>query len=67
MKQTAAESAELKQALKHDPETPTLAAEAEAHPLEADEAVDEVERGLDDAHPESWVAREMLDSKAGAS
>jgi len=57
MKDTAEQSAELKMALKHDPETSLLRAEAERHPLEADEALLEVETGLDTAHPESWVAR----------
>lgn len=56
MKDTAAESAELKMALKHDPETPALAAEAEVHPLEASEAIQEVEVGLDSADAGSWVA-----------
>ena len=56
MKETAEESAELKMALKHDPETPALAAEAESHPQEADEALFEVEAGLDTAAPGSWVA-----------
>jgi hypothetical protein len=57
VKPTAAESAELKMALKHDPVTPELEAEAEAHPLEADEAIQDVERGYDDASPDSWVSR----------
>lgn len=56
MKDTAEQSAELKLALKHDPSSPALRAEARAHPLELDEACVEVERGLDDAHPASVVA-----------
>lgn len=56
MKDTADESAELKMALKHDAETPELAAEAERHPQEADEAIQDVENGYDTAAPDSWVA-----------
>lgn len=56
MKNTAGQSADLKMALKHDPCTPTLVVEAEAFPLEADEAVQEVKEGRDYCHPESWVA-----------
>ena len=58
MKDTAAESAELKQALKRDPVTDELRAEAEAFPLEADEAIAEVEAGHDTAAPGSWVAEQ---------
>lgn len=56
MKDTAEESAELKQRLKHDPNTQELEDEAERFPLEAAEAIDEVERGLEEAEPGSWVA-----------
>ena len=59
MKDTAAESAELKMALKHDTETPELAAEAAAHPQEADEALQDVENGYDTADPGSWVAHRL--------
>lgn len=55
MKPTAGESADLKMALKHDPLTPELAAEAEAFPLEAEEALREVEQGWDSAAPGSWA------------
>lgn len=63
MKDTAAESAELKMALKHDLETAELAAEAESHPLEADEACEDVRQGLDNAEPGSWVARVLGDDE----
>jgi hypothetical protein len=56
VKDTWQESADLKQALKHDPETPELAAEAAAFPIEAEEALSEVTRRLDTATPGSWVA-----------
>ena len=56
MKPTAEQSADLKMALKHDPATDHLRAEAEVHPLEADEACAEVTAGLDSCAPESWVA-----------
>jgi hypothetical protein len=59
MKATAGESAELKMALKHDPETPQLAAEADKFPLEADEAIQDVEGGYDTAAPGSWVANRL--------
>lgn len=59
MKETAAESAELKMALKHDPETAELAAEAVAFPAEADEALADVENGNDYAAPGSWVYRRL--------
>lgn len=61
MKPTADESAELKMALKHDPCSDALRAEAAAFPLEADEALQEVQRGLDIADPGSWVAQELED------
>ena len=53
---TADESAELKMALKHDRETDELAKLAQIHPQEADEALFEVEEGLDSAAYGSWVA-----------
>lgn len=59
VKATAAESSALKQALKHDRQTPELVAEAEAHPLEADEALYECERGWDVAEPGSWVYKRL--------
>jgi hypothetical protein len=59
MKTTAEESADLKMALKHDPRTQALDTEAETFPLEADEAVQEVEDGRDDCHPKSWVAEAL--------
>lgn len=65
MKETANESAELKQALKHDPETPHLAAEAEANPLEGDEAYFEVLEGRDTAEPGSWVANRQEGTMKG--
>lgn len=65
MKETAEESAELMMALKHDPWTPELDAEAEAFPLEADEAMRNVEENVDDCHPDSWVAREASQPKDG--
>lgn len=65
MKDTAAESAELKMALKHDPVTPELEAEAQAFPVEADEACSEVEDGLDTASPGSWVANQMNLNRRG--
>ena len=57
MKPNADESADLKMALKHDRWTPELHAEALAHPLEADEAIEDVRSGLDTAAPDSWVER----------
>lgn len=65
MKDTEEESAELKMALKHDPWTPELAAEAEAFPIEASEAIKEVEEKWDDCHPDSWVARVLLKGEPG--
>ena len=62
MKETAGESADLKMALKHDPETPELAAEAEAFPVEADEAMSEVENVYDTADPGSWVANRLREA-----
>ncbi len=59
MKDTAEQSAELKMALKRDPESAVLAAEAEAFPVEADEALTECEQGWDTATPGSWVARRL--------
>ena len=56
MKPTANESADLMQALKHDPVTGALRDEAKAFPVEADQAIADVEGGLDTAHPQSWVA-----------
>lgn len=56
VKDTEEESAELKMALKHDPMTDALAAEAKAFPLEAGEAIDNVERGYDTCATDSWVA-----------
>jgi hypothetical protein len=59
MKATAEQSAELMQALKHDPVTDALRAEAEAFPAEAAEALANVEGGLDEASPDSWVAEQL--------
>lgn len=56
IKPTAEESADLKMALKHDPVTPALAAEAVAFPVESEEALREVEEGHDTAAPGSWAA-----------
>lgn len=64
MKETAGESAGLKMALKHDPVTDALRAEAERFPLEADEAFCEVERGLDTADPGSWVHEQIRKENA---
>lgn len=59
MKETAEQSADLKMALKHDPVTDHLRAEAKAFSLEADEAYFEVLDGLDTCAPDSWIAEEM--------
>lgn len=59
MKETEEQSAELKWALKHDPVTHELRAEAEEHLNEAAEAIGEVELGLDTAAPDSWVAEQI--------
>jgi hypothetical protein len=61
MKDTAGESADLKQALKQDAETPALADEAERFEEEAREAIEEVEDGRDTAHPDSWVAHRIAE------
>lgn len=61
MKPTWQESADLKQSLKHAPVSPQLVAEAEAFPLEADEAYFEVVDGSDTCEPGSWVACLMGD------
>lgn len=60
MKDTAAESAELKMALKHDEETPALRRNADEHPQEAAEAIEDVAAGLDTATPGSWVAKAIV-------
>lgn len=57
MQETADESAELKQALKHDPATPEL--RAAANSLEGHEAYFECVDGLDTATPGSWAAEQM--------
>lgn len=54
LQETAEQSADLKQALKHDPVTDELRAAADSP--EGDEAVDECRRGYDTATPGSWVA-----------
>ena len=54
---TAEQSAEIKQALKHDPCSFQHVVLARRHFIEADEAVEEVENGHDTAHPDSWVAK----------
>ena len=59
MKETAKESATLKQQLKHNPLDPELEREAGEHPHEAEEAVWEVEQGHDTCSPGSYVAREL--------
>lgn len=59
MKDTEDESAALKQALKHQPLTPDLEAEAALHTQEAEEAVWEVEQGLDTRSTGSYVDREL--------
>lgn len=59
MKDTAEESAVLKQRLKHEPLTPELEREVEDHPQEAEEAVWEVEEGYDICSPGSYVAQEL--------
>lgn len=56
MKPIAHESADLKQRLKHAPLTAALRAEAEIHTAEAEEAVWEVQEGLDTCSPGSYVA-----------
>jgi hypothetical protein len=61
MRDTAKESADLKQALKHEPVTDELRAQAEAHPLEAEEAIQDTETGLDPATPGSWVDTVYVD------
>ena len=59
MKDTAEQSADLKQALKKQPVTDELRAEAEAFPLEADEACAEVREAHDFCTPDSWVAEQV--------
>lgn len=59
MKATEAESAALKQRLKHEPLTPELDAEAGEHTAEAEESVWEVEQGYDTCSPDTYVAREL--------
>ena len=59
MKSTADESADLKQRLRTLPETADLTAEAAAFPAETDEALDEVERGVILAMPDSYVANRL--------
>lgn len=56
LKTTDDESADLKQRLRTLPVTAELRAEAEAFPAEASEAIEEVERGLVEALPGSYVA-----------
>lgn len=60
MKATEDESAALKWALKHRPETPELVNEAVQHQEEAVEALQEVFRGLDDCSPDSWVGQSLI-------
>lgn len=50
------ESAALKQALKHAPNSPRLAADAALHTAESCEAIEEVLAGYEEADPGSWVA-----------
>jgi hypothetical protein len=57
VKPTAEESADLKMALKRDPETPELRAAADS--LEGDEAHAEVTEGRDYAVPGSVIANEL--------
>jgi hypothetical protein len=52
----ADESAELMQALRKEPASDALRAAAEQHPVEADEAVEQVKQGHDHAVDGSWVA-----------
>lgn len=59
MKPTWEESSDLKQALKREPVTADLEAEAEEFPLEADEAYFEVIDGRDTVEPGSWVAQQI--------
>lgn len=59
MKDTADESATLKQRFKHEPLTDALLAEAAEHPQEAEESVWEVEQGYDTYSPGSYVAGEL--------
>ena len=56
---TADEAALCKMALKRDPVTPQIKEAAENHPIEAAEALWEVESGYDFAAPGSWVAGEI--------
>jgi hypothetical protein len=56
MKSTDAQSADLKRRLRTIPVTPALRAEAERFPVETDEAIEEVERGLIAALPGSYVS-----------
>ena len=65
MKASAAESAELKMALKHEPASPALQREAVLFPLEAEEAIADVRAGLDLATPGSWVAVELERERSG--
>lgn len=57
MMRSAEQSADLKQALKHDPATPELRAAADS--LEGDEALQECADGLDTATPGSVVAEQL--------
>lgn len=59
MKPTPDASARLKNQLKHEPATLELRQEAHLYPVEADEAFQEVETGLDGCRPDSVVA-EMI-------
>jgi len=60
MKETAEESAVLKQRLKHEPMNPELEAELLAFPCEWGESVEEVLQGYDTCSNGSFVAREIL-------
>ncbi len=57
---SAEQSAYLKERLKHEPWSLALNNDAEAHPVEADEAYDDVLNGVDTCRPDSWVGRERV-------
>lgn len=64
MKETAEESAVLKQRFKHEPLSPELGDEARKHPQEAEEAVWEVDAGYDTCAPGSYVAYSLRENRS---
>ena len=59
----AEQSATLKQKLKKEPANDSLRQMAERHPLEADEAIMECEKGSDSCIPFSWVWEQMTNAR----